>query len=82
LLLIREPKNRFDPNAARVVRASGEQFGYLTARVAGALMTEGMADYLDKHGEYTVVIKEIAGGGFFGGERGVNIEITYYPLRF
>ncbi len=65
LFLEREPRNHFDPNAIRVLRASGEQLGYLTARVAGGMMTEGMAEYLDKGGEYKVVIRGIMGGGFF-----------------
>ncbi len=82
LSLEREPRNRFDPNAIRVLRGSGEQLGYLTARVAGGMMTEGMAEYLDKGGEYKVVIKGITGGGLFGGELEVKIEITHYPFRY
>lgn len=81
LFLQREPMNQVDPNAIRVLRASGEQLGYLTAWVAGGAMSEGMAEYLDKGGEYEVGITAITGGGFFGGEPEVKIRITHFPYR-
>jgi hypothetical protein len=70
LLLIREPGNRFDPNAIKVCRASGEQFGHISSDVAVR-----MAGEMDGGKEFHAFISELTGGTRSKPTRGVNIEI-------
>lgn len=79
LILNREPKNKFDPNAISVwVFSKGcfgsgtHQLGYLEARVASEL-----APLIDQGVPVNAVITEITGGGEGQKYRGVNIKISY-----
>jgi hypothetical protein len=71
LLLVREPDNRFDPDAVAVRRTNGEQLGYLSADLA-----DEMARLLDRGERIEVQISDLTGGGRKA--RGVNIRITRY----
>jgi len=70
VLLIREPENRFDPNAVKVIRQDGRQFGYLDRYLAAELVVT-----LDRFGES--VLAEVAlltGGHYIGSSLGVVIK--------
>lgn len=68
LLLRREPGNPHDPHAIKVMTQSGEQIGYLSARLAARL-----APSIDAGARYSAIISQITGGG----ERnfGVNVYL-------
>lgn len=67
--LVREPANRFDPNAIRVENLQGDQLGFLNSRMA-----KHLAPVLDKGGEYRVLISSITGGQ--DKNLGVNILVN------
>jgi hypothetical protein len=73
LKLVREPDNRYDKGAIKVMRLNGQQLGYIpqdVSRSGGG----GLADQMDRGTEYQCRISNITGGD----ERnlGVNSEIT------
>ncbi len=74
LMLVRDPKNRFDKGAIKVMRLSGEQLGFIPADVSRGGHSSGLAFQMDRGYEYQCRISALTGGGdkFFG----VNIEIT------
>lgn len=79
LILVRDPNNRFDKGAIKVMRLNGEQLGFLPAHVSRGGDATGLAFQMDHGSEYQCRIKNITGGGPGGnpGESlGVNIEIT------
>lgn len=69
LSLVREPSNPADPNTIKVLRANGEQLGYIIEYVAS-----DMAQHIDKGGILRCRVSELTGGG--DKWRGVNIEIS------
>lgn len=69
--LIREPDNRYDPNAIRVECDLG-QLGYIPADTA----VNNLASEMDRGSEVTAIISEITGGEPGKPTRGVNLEIT------
>lgn len=73
LELRREPGNPVDPHAIRVLTGSGQQVGYLSARIAARL-----APSMDSGARYAGTVSQITGGPAAGGtERsyGVNIVV-------
>lgn len=73
LVLEREPDNPVDPNAIKVLRATGEQLGYIPAHVAAS----GLARDLDRGEHPRCRISALTGGD--GLTRGVNLEIGEWP---
>ena len=71
MTLIREPDNRFDPNAIRVECGLG-QIGYIPAETA----LNNLASEMDRGSEVIAIISEITGGEQGKPTRGVNLEIT------
>ena len=69
--LIREPDNRYDPNAIRVECDLG-QIGYIPAETA----LNNLASEMDRGCEVTAIISDITGGEPGKPTRGVNLEIT------
>lgn len=69
LRLVREPENRFDPNAIRVENQQGDQIGYFNSRMA-----KHLAPVLDKGGEYQVLVSSLTGGK--NKNLGVNILVN------
>ncbi|KNZ71087.1 single-stranded-DNA-specific exonuclease RecJ [Thermincola ferriacetica] len=57
LFLVREHNNPHDPNAVRVENRSGEQVGYLNARLA-----KHFAPLLDKGEQYLTLVSNVTGG--------------------
>jgi hypothetical protein len=73
LKLVREPDNRYDKGAIKVMRLNGQQIGYIShdvSRGGGG----GLADRMDRGSQYQCRISDITGGD--GRALGVNIEIT------
>lgn len=58
LVLAREPSNPHDPHAVKVLTESGQQIGYLSARVASRL-----APTMDSGARYSATVSQITGGG-------------------
>jgi hypothetical protein len=76
LLLVRDPTNRYDPGAIKVMRLSGEQLGFIPAHVSRGGDPSGLASQMDRGDKYGCRIKDLTGGGE-GMNLGVNIEIKY-----
>ncbi len=77
LKLVREPRNKFDKNAVKVLTEDGKQIGYLNKHVAAEI-----APRLDKGSQVDCVITDLTGGGWiFKKARGCNIKITKYSLK-
>jgi hypothetical protein len=68
LLLIREPKNQYDPNAIMVCTHARTQLGYIDSELA-----EDMAPVMDQGNGATAQITKITGQDIIG----CNIEITW-----
>jgi hypothetical protein len=68
--LIREPDNRYDPNAIRVDSSFGH-IGYIPADTAA----NNLASQMDRGHKVYAVISEITGGEQGKPTRGVNLEI-------
>ncbi len=68
LYLVREYHNTHDPNAVKVENHSGQQIGYLNARLA-----KHFAPLLDKGEHYLTLVSNVTGGD--GKNYGVNIII-------
>lgn len=75
LILIRDPNNRFDKGAIKVMRSNGEQLGFIPAHVSRGDHSSGLAFQMDHGSEYQCRISDITGGAD-GRSFGVNIEIT------
>ncbi len=73
LRLVAEPDNPVDPNAIKVVRANGEQLGYLKADLAARIQAGRFFD--SKLEDIIVELTEITGGSRAKPERGVNIAL-------
>jgi hypothetical protein len=78
LKLVRDPNNRHDNGAIKVMRSNGEQVGFVPAHVSRGGDSSGLASRMDQGTEYQCRIKDITGGGP-GQSMGVNIEITEGP---
>ena len=74
LRLVRDPTNRYDRGAIKVMRLNGEQLGFIPSDVSRADDPSGLAYRMDHGSRYECKIKNKTGGG----EKwlGVNIEIT------
>ena len=68
LLLIREPKNRYDPNAIKVCTQSRKQLGYISRELA-----EDMAPVMDRGNRASARNLNITGDDILG----CNIAITW-----
>jgi len=73
LSLLRDPDNRFDRGAIRVLRLNGEQIGFIPAHVSRGGDSSGLASQMDRGGKYWCRIKDLTGGA--GMSLGVNSEI-------
>jgi hypothetical protein len=75
--LIREPDNPYDSFAVKVVRANGEQIGYLPAHV---VRNEGggwnVARCMDRGCKYIAQVSSVTGGG--GMSYGLNLQVTFW----
>ena len=78
LQLVRDPNNRHDNGAIKVVRLNGEQVGFVPAQVSRGGDSSGLASQMDRGAEYQCRIKNITGGRP-GESLGINIEITEGP---
>jgi hypothetical protein len=74
LLLVRDPKDRFDKGAIKVMRLNGEQLGFIPEHVSRGGDSSGLASRMDRGKKYRSRISDLTGGG--GMTLGVNIEIT------
>jgi hypothetical protein len=74
LVLVRDPGNRHDKGAIKVMRLNGEQLGFLPAHVSRGDDPSGLAFRMDRGDTYRCRISSLTGGG--GRSLGVNIEIT------
>jgi hypothetical protein len=74
LVLVRDPTNRFDKGAIKVMRLNGEQLGFLPAHVSRGGDSSGLAFQMDRGDEFQCRISDLTGG--WGRKLGVNIEIT------
>ncbi len=74
LFLVRDPNNRFDKGAIKVVRANGEQLGFIPEHVSRCGDSSGLASRMDRGEKYECRISDLTGGGEWN--LGVNIEIT------
>jgi single-stranded-DNA-specific exonuclease len=74
LRLVRQPDNRFDPNAIAVLDPSGEQVGFLNRRLASVL-----APAIDGGVGYDIEVTEVTGGDD-GKALGVNIVVSRRDL--
>ena len=71
LRLVREPKNRYDPNAVAVHRLNGQQLGYI-----GSDLAAEMADDAEEGVQFGARISDLTGGGLLSKRtRGVNLQI-------
>jgi len=75
LILVRDPNDRFDKGAIKVMRSNGEQLGFVPAHVSRGDHSSGLAFQMDHGGEYQCRITDITGGAD-GRSFGVNIKIT------
>jgi hypothetical protein len=77
LTLVRDPKNKYDKGAIKVMRSNGEQVGFVPASVSRSGDQSGLAFQMDHSGtEYRCPIKEITAFETNDGvKKGVLIEI-------
>lgn len=75
LMLVREPDNKFDPGAVKVVRKNGRQLGYLPANMTRDRDPSGLANQIDNGAKFRCRVADITGGGP-GILYGMEIEIT------
>jgi single-stranded-DNA-specific exonuclease len=72
--LIRDPNNKFDPNAVKVVRWDRLQIGFLDRELAKA-----MAPRMDRYGgSFKATVSRLTGGYYPGSSLGVVIRF-YLP---
>lgn len=74
LILVRDPRNRFDKGAIKVLRSNGEQLGFIPAHVSRGGESSGLAFQMDRGDQYQCRISDLTGGA--GRSLGVNIEVT------
>lgn len=74
LILVRDPTDRFDKGAIKVMRLNGEQLGFIPAHVSRDGDPSGLAFQMDRGDNFQCRIKDLTGGE--GWSLGVNIEIT------
>jgi len=74
--LVREPKNKYDKNAVKVM-VGNLHIGYLNAEFARVV-----CDKSKKGSRYSAVIKNITGGTKDKPTFGVNLEITEFEKGF
>jgi hypothetical protein len=74
LVLVRDPDNRFDNGAIKVMLLNGEQLGFIPEHVSRGGDSSGLASRMDRGEKYECNISDLTGGG--GKTLGVNIEIT------
>jgi hypothetical protein len=74
LELVRDPNNRFDKGAVKVMRLNGEQLGFVPEHVSRGDDSSGLAFRMDRGEKYGCRIRDLTGGG--DKTLGVNIEIT------
>jgi hypothetical protein len=74
LVLVRDPENRFDKGAIKVMRLNGEQLGFIPADVSRNGDSSGLAFRMDRGKTYQCRISDLTGGN--GKTLGVNIQIT------
>jgi hypothetical protein len=74
-MLLRDPNNRFDAGAIKVMRLNGEQLGHLPQHVSRGGDSSGLSYQMDHGSGYRCRISSITGGGP-GMSLGVNIEVT------
>jgi len=79
VLLIREPENRYDADAIRVCRQSGEQIGYVPAEHSAHLGEELDISAQGTGRAVVAFISQIRGGTASKPTRGVAIGICYLP---
>jgi single-stranded-DNA-specific exonuclease len=72
LVLVRDPENRFDKGAIKVMRSNGEQLGFIPAHVTRNGHSSGLAFRMDRGDTYQCRISNLTGNGM---TLGVNIEI-------
>jgi len=80
LRLVRDPTNRYDKGAIKVVRLNGEQLGFIRSDVSRAGDPSGLSYRMDHGSRYECTIKNKTGGGEKW--RGINIEITEITESF
>lgn len=73
LTLIRDPRNRHDPGAIKVLRSNGEQLGFIPSDVSRGGDPSGLAFQMDRGDKFQCRIKDLTGGDGFN--LGVNIEV-------
>ena len=73
LVLVRDSQNKYDKGAIKVLRANGEQLGFLPAHVSRGEDSSGLAYQMDRGDRYECRLKDITGGGP-GKSLGVNID--------
>ena len=71
--VVREPENKFDPNAIRVDSGFG-QIGYIPADTAA----NNLASLMDRGHKVKAEISEITGGVAGKRTRGVNLQISVF----
>jgi hypothetical protein len=74
LRLVRDPTDRYDKGAIKVIRLNGEQLGFVPAHVSRGDDPSGLALRMDRGDKYQCRIKDLTGGG--EQNLGVNIEIA------
>jgi hypothetical protein len=74
LRLVRDPTNRYDKGAIKVMRFNGEQLGFIPVHVSRGDDPSGLALRMDRGDEYKCRIKDLTGGG--GQNLGVNTEVA------
>ena len=74
LILVRDPHNRHDKGAIKVMRLNGEQLGFIPAHVSRGDDPSGLAVCMDRGDKYYCRISSLTGGGDLS--LGVNIEIA------
>jgi hypothetical protein len=73
LTLIRDPNDRYDQGAIKVLRSNGEQLGFIPSDVSRGGDPSGLAFRMDRGDKYQCRIKNLTGGD--GYNLGVNIEV-------
>jgi len=73
LTLIRDPRNRHDPGAIKVLRSNGEQLGFIPSDVSRGGDPSGLAFQMDRGDKFQCRIKDLTGGDAYN--LGVNIEV-------
>ena len=62
LIIVRDPENRFDNGAIKVVRLNGEQLGFIPAHVSRGGDSSGLASRMDRGDKYECRVSGLTGG--------------------